>query len=164
MAAAPALQTLLDIESEVERAFTSYLAATLQIPAIGSDTAETQQSPRIEVVAIVVEQGPHAVFIPSGTYAGRKVFDQNRVRIEMALIYSPEFGQNQGDLRGRMRVALTDPAGINAQFATNGYLQMAADSLRQTDGSRAINDREKTETLIVAIEPVFFINPAAWPA
>ena len=161
--AAPNLQTLLDVETEVERAFVAYLTGTLQLPAAGSDSNDTLVTPRVEAIASLVSEGSHIYTVPSGTYAGRYFYDQKAIRVTLDLVYSPSWGQGQGNLRGLLRVALSDYDGILASFATNGYLFLAKASLQQTDGDRTIDTGEKTETIRTVVEGTYFINPAAYP-
>lgn len=158
------LADLLDFETEVERAFTSYLTTTLNLPAVGSDSNTDLQLPRVEVVATVVSEGPHVIQITTGTYTGRHFFDQKRVRVQIDLVYSPSWGQSQGSLRGNIRVALSDYDGILAALATNNYLYLAKATLMQTDGGRSVNDADKSETISTTIEGQFFIVPAALAA
>lgn len=161
---APDLQTLLDVETEVERAFGAYLTDTLQLPAIKSDSDEDLQTPRVEVVATLLRDGPQVYQVTSGTYSGRYFWVQKFIRVSLALTYSPSWGQNQGNLRGLLRVALSDYDGIIAAFATNGYLQPVKATLVQTDGDRTIDDGEKTETINTTLEFQAWILPAAFPA
>jgi len=159
------LITILDVETEVETAWKTLLSiAPYSLGAITSDTATEVTTPRVECVAEVMQWGPHQLTIPSGTFSGRSVYDQFMIRMRLDVVYQPEHAQGQATIRGTLRKALTDWTGIKAAFATNGYLFVAGDTLRQTAGSRIIDDTEKTETLSTILEFVVFLNPAALTA
>lgn len=160
---APDLQTLLDVETEVERAFEAYLTNTLQLPALGSDSDPDVQTPRLEAIATQLSEGPQIYVPPTGTYAGRFFYAQKKVRLVLDLVYSPAWGQDKGNMRGLLRVALSDWDGILASFATKNYLFPAKTTFIQTDGERTINAEEKTETLNTTLEMQVFLNPAAFP-
>lgn len=161
--AAPDLQTLLDVETEVERAFAVYLTGTLQLPAVKSDSDEDLMTPRLAVVASLIREGPQVYQQTTGTYAGRYFWVQKFVRVTLDLTYSPSGGQNQGTMRGLLRVALSDSDGILAAFATNGYYLPAKHTLIQTDGGRVINDADKTETINTTLEFQAWMSSAAIP-
>lgn len=159
------LETLLDVESEVEAVFAGFLAAApYSLGAIGSDTATDTTTPRVECLAEVVRWGPHQFSPASGTYAGRAVYDQFVIRLRLDVVYQPEHGQGQGAIRGTLRKALTDWTGIKAAFATRNYVYPTGDTLRQTDGGRVIDDTEKTETLSTVLTFEAWLNPNALAA
>ena len=154
------LETLLDVETEVETVFASFLAAApYSLGAIGSDTATDTTTPRVECLAEVVRWGPHQVTPASGTYAGRAFYDQFAIRLRLDVVYQPEHAQGQGSIRGTLRKALTDWTGIKAAFASRNYLYPNGDTLRQTDGTRTIDDEEKTETLSTVLTFEAWLNP-----
>lgn len=161
---APNLQTLLDVETEVERAFTTYLTGTLQLPAIGSDSDEDLQTPRIEATATLLRDGPQVHQQTTGTYAGRYFWVQKFVRVSLDLVYSPAWGQDKGSLRGLLGAALSDADGIAAEFATNGYYLPAKATLIQTDGDRSADGGEKTIRLNTTLEFQAWMNKDAIPA
>lgn len=155
------IQTLLDVETEVERAFVAYLTGTLQLPALGSDSDPDVQTPRIEATATLLSDYPHVYQARAGAYAGRYFYIQKRVSLALNLVYNPAWGQDKGSLRGLLRAALTDWDGIQAGFATNGYLLLAKATLIQTDGGRTIDNAEKTETISTSLEMQVFLNTVA---
>ena len=157
---AVALSTLLDIETEVETVFAGYLVTTLGLPAIPSDTDASVVTPRVEVAATVTDQPTHQYKIPSGTYANRQIYDFFRVRVELRLVYAPSFAQGQGALRGKMRKALTDLAGIQAGFATHNYVFMANDTYRPLMGGRTVDSSLKEETITQSVDVIIALNPA----
>ncbi len=154
------LIVLLDVETEVETSLKAFLAATpYSLAAVTSDTAAEVTTPRVEVVAEVTKWGPHQITPASGTYAGVEIYDQFMVRSNLSIVYQPEQAQSPGTIRGTLRKALVDFAGIKAAFATRGYLFLAGPTLRQIDGGRTIED--KTERLNTTLEMMVFLNPAA---
>lgn len=154
------LETLLDVESEVETVFASFLAAApYSLGAIGSDTATDTTTPRVECLAEVIRWGPHQFSPASGTYSGRAIYDQFVIRLRLDVVYQPEHGQGQGAIRGTLRKALSDWTGIKAAFATRNYLYPTGDTLRQTDGGRTIDDTEKQETLSTVLTFEAWLNP-----
>ncbi len=156
------LITLLDVETEVETCFQSIFAASpFSLPALTSDTATDLLTPRVDVVAEVIGWGPHQITPASGTFAGLAIYDQFRVRANLALVYQPEHAQGQGQLRGTLRRVLSDWTAIKAAFAVRAYLLPTGDTLRQVGGGRTIQNDEKTETLLSTLELVVFLNPNA---
>ncbi len=157
------LATLLDVETEVETSLDAFLsAAPYSLGAIPTDTKTAVTTPRVEIKSEVIKWGPHqSNAIPSGTYAGRRVYDQFAFRITLDVVYQPEQTQGQASIRGTLRNALTDWTGLKAAFATRNYLLLAPDTLRQTDGGRVIDNTEKTETISTVLELVAFLNPDA---
>lgn len=154
------LEQLMDIETEAEGCFKTYLATIITAATIyKSDSNEDNDTPNIGIVATVIEQGPHQITIPTGTYIGRPIYDQFRVRLDFTLKYDPSYGQGQASLRAKLRVGLTAFAAIQAQFDVNDYLMLAPDTLRQIDGSRIITDDKKEETLSTSMELTAFLNP-----
>lgn len=163
MPRAPDLETLLDIEAQVETAFGDYFTNTLSVPVEKSDSNMVVETPRIEIVASVIEQGEHQLIVSSGYYAGRTLYDQFRVGLSLKLVYDPTAAQSPGVLRGKLRKALTDYLGIQAKFDAVGYLLLASDSFRQTGGGREINEGEDVAEINTLLEPIFFLNPHAVP-
>lgn len=160
------LVTLLDVEAEVEAVFVSFLSASPYSLArvSGSDSAAALNTPRVEVSVEVLKWGPHQHTVASGTYSGRALYDQFQLRLSIAVVYQPEHAQSPGTLRGTLRKAFTDWAGLKAAFASRAYLLPAPDSMRQIDGSRVIIDEERTERLESVWELVAFLNPVALAA
>jgi len=153
------LPDMLDVETEVEGVFKTFLATIVTAATIyKSDSDEENDTPNIGVVATLIEQGRHQITIPTGTYAGRPVYDQFRIRVDLSLTYDPSF-QGQASLRSRLRLGLTDYTALNTQFGVNAYLILAPDTLRQIDGSRDIDDEAKEETIGTVMECVCFLNP-----
>jgi hypothetical protein len=155
------LEQLMDVETETEGVFKTYLATV--VPAATfyvSDTNVQNFTPSIRVVSTLIEQGRHQVTVPTGTYSGRPIYDQFRIRTDINLVYDPSFSQAQATLRAKMRVGLSDYNGIKAGFAANNYLALAPDTLRQIDGARVINDAENEETITTTVEGVYFFVPA----
>ena len=162
--AAPDIPTLLDVETEIEGIFTAYLGTSLGLPTVASDTDTTLVTPRVEIVATLVDEGPHQFTIPTGVNAGLSYYDQKRVRIQVDLIYAPDWPQSPGTLRGKLRQVFGNYRAIATQFAVNGYYGIAPDTLRQVGGDRRVQDPEvETERLSTQLEAVVFIMPAAWP-
>ncbi len=156
------LETLLDVETEVEACFDTLLSsAPYSLSAVPSDTAGALTTPRTQVVAEVRQWGPHQYVVQGGTYAGRAVYDQFTVRLAISVLYQPEQGQSPGTIRGTVRKALTDWVRIKAAFATRNYLRPAPGTLRQADGARAIDQEEKTEELSCILELVAFVDRGA---
>ncbi len=156
------LAQLMDIEAEVEGSFKTFLATIVTAATIyKGDSNEENDTPNIGLVATLIEQGRHQITVPTGTYAGRPIYDQFRVRVDMALRYDPSFSQGQATIRAQLRVGLTDYTGIQAALNTNGYLILAPDTLRQIDGDRTIDDEAKEETISTVLEGIFFLNPTA---
>ena len=152
------LATVLDIETEVETVFYNYLATTLGITGVSkSDSATDQLTPRIGVVATLELDGWHQTTIASGTFAGRTLYDQKKVKLDLDLVYNPAGAQGQAALRGTLRKVLTDFVAIQTQFAVNGLYFLAPETLRQTDGDRVIDTEEKTETIKMTLEMELFI-------
>jgi hypothetical protein len=155
----PTLASMLDVETEIESAFDSFLSGSpYSLAASPSDTDTQLETPRFDIVATKVAEGPHQ-FTLSSPYTGRRIYDQYRVRVDISLTYDPSYNQAQGTLRSRFRLAMTDYAGIQAKLTSNAYLILAPDTFRQTDGSRSIDDENKQETITAAMEGVFFLNP-----
>lgn len=161
--AAPDLQTLLDFETETEAAWKRHLDGYL-LPTVISDTDQELNTPRVEVTAVVVQEGSHVMQVTTGTYSGRHFFDQKKIRHTIDLIYSPAVGQPAGTLRGLVRAALSDYDGIITQLAVNNYLFLAKATLLQVDGERSVDSDEKTETIRTVVEGWYFINSGAYPA
>lgn len=156
------LETLLDVEAEVEAVLDTFLsAAPYSLGAVASDSATEVTTPRINIVAEVMKWGPHQFTPTSGTYSGRAIYDQFLVRVSLEVVYQPEHAQGQGSMRGKLRKALTDWTGIQAGFATRNYLHPTGDTLRQEDGGRTIDNEEKTETLSTVLQFVVFLNQSA---
>lgn len=162
--AAPSLAVLLDVESEVERAFNAVMGTTLSLPTVLSDSDTVVSTPRVEIRATLIEQGPHQNVIPVGPAAGRRIYDFFRVQLEIDLVFAPDWPQTPGVLRGTLRQALTDVTALRTAFATNGYYFFAEDSLRQISGSREIDREEDRERLGTVLELVVQLNMAAVPA
>lgn len=159
------LETLLDVETEVETCFDTVLSSSpYSLSAVPSDTAGALTKPRTEIVTEVRQWGPHQYVITGGTYVGRAVYDQFVVRLTIAVVFQPEHGQAPGTIRGTVRKALTDWVRIKAAFATRNYLRPAPGSLRQVDGGRTVDDEEKTETLTTVLELVAFVDSGALEA
>lgn len=154
------LDNLMDVETEVEGVFKTFLGTIVTAATIyQSDSNIENDTPNIGVVATLIEQGRHQITIPTGTYAGRPVYDQFRIRVDLSLKYDPSFSQGQSSIRARLRVGLTDYNAIQAQFNSNAYLILAPDTLRQIDGSRDPDSTEKEETIGSVLECVCFMNP-----
>lgn len=154
------LQQLMDVETEIETVFETYLDSIVtDATSYASDSNTELDTPRVDVVATLVEQGRHQITIPAGTYAGRPVYDQFRVRITINVVYDPSFAQGQATIRAQLRVALTAYDALQSAFNAHAYLILAPDTLRQIDGSRDIDDAEKQETIGTTLEAVFFMNP-----
>lgn len=164
MPAAPNLATLLDIETEVEGVFFSYLSGVLGLPATESDSNQTLPTPRVEIICTLMEEGMHQVTIPSGSLAGTSLYDQKLVRLAIDLTYSPARVQSPNLLRGQLREAFANYPALKALFAVHGYYGLAPDTLRQVGGSRTINDQEKTETITTTLQAVFFIMASGFPS
>lgn len=162
--AAPDLQTLLDVETECERAFTTYLTGTLQLPAVGSDTDTDQQTPRIEATATLLREGGQIWQQTTGTYAGRYFYVQKFMRVNLDLVYSPSWGQGQGNLRGLLRSGLSNYDALITEFQTKGYYIPAKATIIQTDGDRQIDNADKTETNTTVLELQLFMQSDAIPA
>ncbi len=161
------LPVLLDVESEVERAFAAYLGTTLSLPVVRSDSDSTLVTPRIEIVATLNSEGPHEFTIPSGTNAGLRLYDQKSVSLQIDLIYEPgaPTSQSPGTLRGKLRQAFLNYPAIAAALATNGYYLIAPTTLQQTGGNRVANDPEpESERLSTTLTAVFFISQTALAA
>lgn len=163
------LETLLDVETEIERVFGVYLGTTLGLQANKSDSDAALTVPRIDIVAIVQQMGPHVFTIPSGTYAGRNIFDQFMISLSLDLIFSP-FGQaniattpTASAYRGSLRRCLSDWDGVQAAFESGGLLHIAKGSIRQMSGNRSINDADKVETITTTLAAQVFINQAVIP-
>lgn len=154
------LPQLLDVETEIEGCFKTFFSTIVTAATIyKSDSNEETDTPNLGVVATLVEQGRHQITIPTGTYAGRPIYDQFRVRVDLALKYDPSFNQGQASLRAQLRVGLTDYTALQAQFNSNAYLILAPDTLRQIDGTREIDDEAKEETIGTTVEGMWFLNP-----
>lgn len=154
------LEQLLDVETEIEGVFRTYLASLIPgATAYASDGNTELGTPRVDVTAVLIEQGRHQITIPTGTYANRPVYDQFRVRVDLGVVYDPSFSQGQASIRGLLRVGLTAYSALQTAFNNNAYLILAPDTLRQVDGSREINDEEKEETINTTVEGMFFLNP-----
>ncbi len=159
---AASLATILDIEAEVEGVFKTYLTTTLGLAiTVSSDTDSHLTTPRVEVLAVLLGDMEHMLLVPSGTFAGRRMWDFKRVRVEINLVYNPAWSQSPGTVRGKLRKALTDSGAMQTAFQTNAYYQIAQDSIHQTDGARVIDDAEKTETITTVLEAVLQLMPAA---
>lgn len=160
--AAPNLQTLLDVETEAERALSTYLEAVL-MPVIKSDSDEELQTPRLGLVATLLREGGQVWQQTTGIYSGRYFWVQKFVRISLELTYSPAAGQGQGNMRGLLRAALSDYDSIIAEFGTNGYYIPPKATILQTDGDRTIDNGEKTETISTTLEMQLWMQPSAIP-
>lgn len=158
------LETVLNVETEVESVIKTLLASTYGLGAVTTDTAAALTTPRVECIAVVTRWGPHQYQIAGGTYAGRHIYDQFQLRLAIDVVYQPEHGQGQGSIRGKLRKALSDRAGLESGFNSNAYLYHAPDSLRQIDGGRIVDTDENTETLSTVLELVVFARPAALEA
>jgi hypothetical protein len=159
------LDTVLDVETEVEAVFDTLLSASpYSLNAGGTDSAGELTTPRLEIKAEVTKWGPHQITIASGTYSGRRIYDQFQLRLSLDVVFQPEHAQGQATIRGKLRRCLSDWTSIKAGFATRGYLYAAPDTLRQIDGGRIIDNEEKTEMLSSVLELVVFLNPAALAA
>lgn len=156
----PTLQQMMDVEGEIETSFATFLGTIVTAATIYKGDSNTENdSPNLGVVATLIEQGRHQITVPTGTYVNRPIYDQFRVRVDLALRYDPSFSQGQATIRAQLRVGLTDYAGIQAALNTNGYLILAPDTLRQIDGDRTIDDEAKEETISTTLEGMFFLNP-----
>ncbi len=161
---APDIPTLLDVETEVEGVFNAYLGTALGLPTVQSDSNTTLPTPRVEIVCTLLDEGPHQFTIPSGVNAGLSYYDQKRIRIQVDLVYAPDFAQTPGTLRGKLRQVFGNWEAIKTQFAVHGYYGLASDTLRQVGGDRRVDDPEaKTERITTVLDAVVFIMPAAWP-
>lgn len=153
------LDQLMDVETEVENCFATYLGTIVTASTFyKSDANVENDTPNIGVVATLIEQGRHQVTIPTGTYSGRPVYDQFRVKVDLTLKYDPSYSQGQASLRARLRVGLSAYQAIQTQFDSNRYLVLAPDTLRQIDGDRTIDDEAKEETIRTTLEGIFFFN------
>lgn len=157
------LATILDVETEVEGVFYAYLTTNLGIASapIESDSNTETMTPRLEVIATRQSEGWHQTTIAAGTFAGRTLYDQSKVKLDINLVYNPAASQGQASLRGTMRKLLTDFEGLKTQFAVNGFYFLAPEQLRQTGGNRVIDNEEKTETITTELELELFIAPSA---
>ena len=160
----------LDIETEAEKVFGAYLGTTLGLPTVTSDSNASVTTARIEVFATVEQMGPHQLTIASGTYAGRRLYDQFLVTIAIDLVYSPYWNATSAGsthtaaaLRGGLRRCLSDWRGLEGAFASDGLLSLAPDSLRQISGSRTINDAEKEEKISTHVSAMLFLVPTLIP-
>ncbi len=163
------IEAWMDVETEVERVFGVYLGTTLGLNVNKSDSDADLAIPRIDIVAIVEQMGPHRWQIPSGTYSQRWVYDQFSVSLHTDLIFSPYAQANiaatvtSSTLRGKLRRCLSDWAGLQAAFVSGGLLNIARDSIRQTSGDRQINNDEKTEKLTTVVSAMIFLNTDVIP-
>lgn len=164
MPAAPNLPTLLDVETEAEKVFETYLGTMLGLPAVPSDSGSTLVTPRVEVICTLMDEGMHQITIPSGSLAGTTLYDQKQVKLQIDLVYSPAVAQSPGTLRGTLRQAFANYPALKAQFAVNGYYGLAPDTLRQVGGGRSIDQTEKTERITTVMQAVLFIMPTGFPA
>ena len=156
------LIVVLDVETEAEGVFGNYIANTLGIAyGVKSDSNTEQMTPRVEIVATRQQEGWHQTTIASGTYAGRTLYDQFKVRLQLDLVYNPAAAQGQANYRGNLRKAMTDFNGLQTGFAVNNLYLLAPDTLRQTDGDRVIENAEKTETIKTTLEMELFLVPSA---
>lgn len=154
------LATILDLETEIEGVFYTYITGTLGLASVKSDSSTILATPRVEITARISEMGPHQMLVASGTYAGRMIFDSFSINLGLDLVYSPDYAQSPGSLRGTLRKALFDVAGINAAFAVNGYLLMAANSLRIISSDRRIDNENKAETITHELSLIVLLSPA----
>ena len=156
------LYTLLDVETETEAVWKNLLSsAPYSLLATDTDTAAPATTPRVECISVVVRWGPHQITPSSGVSAGVALYDQFVVRTMISFVYQPERAHGHGVIRGIMRQALSDWTGIKNAFSVNGYLIPAPTTLQQVDGSRTIDDEEKTETIETVLELAVFLNPNA---
>ena len=161
------LVTLLDTETEVERAFAAYLGTTLGLPTVTSDSDSVLVTPRVEIVCTVNSDGGHEFTIPSGANAGLRLYDQKNVTVLIDLVYEPGAPTSQapGTKRGTLRKVLANYNAISAAFATNGYYFLAPTTLQQTGGGRSANDPEKeSERLSTVLTATVFLSQAALAA
>lgn len=161
------LTTLLDTETEVERAFAAYLGTTLGLPTVTSDSDTTLVTPRVEIACTVTGDGGHEFTIPSGTNAGLRLYDQKMVEIRIDLVYEPGAPTDQapGTKRGTLRKVLANYNALATAFATNGYYLLAPTTLQQTAGARVANDPEpESERLSTTLTAVVFLNQSALAA
>jgi hypothetical protein len=159
---APDLETLFDFESQVETAFVALLKAQ-NIDAVGTDRSDILNTPRVEVSASVTRQGPHEHVVASGSLANRRVYDQIQVSVELAVVADPSASQSAGNLRGLLRKALLfiPASSLNAELS---YLEVMAESLRQTRGQRTARATEGAVDSMSGLDLEVFIKDSAWPA
>lgn len=158
---APNLQTLFDFETQIEEAVKTLLEAQ-GLSVARSDSPDTLETPRCEVMATVNEQGPHEIMVPTGVIAGRRVYDQMSVTVVVSFIFDPTWEQSPGSLRGKVRAALMfiTPAELNAEL---DYLTVANNSIRQSVGSRSVRAEEGTIETAAQLDFHVFIKASAWP-
>jgi len=163
------LEAWLDVETEVERVFAVYLGTTLGLTVKKSDSDADLTVPRIDIVAMVHQMGPHRMIIASGTYANRQIYDQFVVTLGVDLTFSP-FAQvnisatpTAAAYRGSLRRCLSDWDGIQSAFASGGLLYLARDTIRQIDGNRSIDSEAKTETITTKLSAGVFLIPTVVP-
>ena len=108
------LVTLLDVETEVESVWDTFLSSSpYSLGAIPSDTAAAVTTPRVEIVAEVIKWGPHQHTIASGTYSGRALYDQFLIRLSIAVHPwdAPESPHGLGRAESRVRFSKLPPPG-----------------------------------------------------
>lgn len=158
---AVALETLLDVETEIESVFSTYLTTALPgTSVITSDSNTTVGTPRVEVTAVVENQPTHQYTITGGVYAGRRLYDFWRVRVTLNLVYAPGYSQSQGTLRGKLRKVLTDFAGVKSALAAHNYLYLASDTYNVNSGWRTVDSDLKEERIACTVDAIFGLNPA----
>ena len=159
------LVQILDTETEAETVFNTYLTSALGLSiTVVSDSNTELMTARLAINSTLLSEGPHQTNITSGTYAGRTLYDQKKLSMDISLVYNPAAIQGQSSYIGTMRKAFTDFNALKTQFAVNNYYLLAPETLRQVDGSQTVDNKEKTVTITTTLEMELFLVGATLAA
>lgn len=155
-------EEILDFEGNTEAVLVSILsnAAGLNLPAFASDTNQNLPIPRIDVVATLMDMGPHEGQLTNGKY----VYDQIQISVSISYVFAPDNPDLTKDVRffrGKMRMLTFYAHQLLETFRDQGIYEVASDSIRETGGIREVDSDEDSVTLESQIELVLFLTPSA---
>jgi hypothetical protein len=151
------IDQILDIEGNTESVIVGLLTA-LGLPAYASDTNEVLPLPRVDVVATVVQSGPHEAALTDG----ERIFDQHQVNVNVSYVFAPDTpGMTTSAIKlfrskTRRMVFFTKP--LLQAFETQGIYFAAPNSIKEQGGMRMALTDEEAVKLEFSMELQLFIN------
>lgn len=156
----PTVEELLDFEGNTEKVFAGIIEG-MGMAAYTSDSNENLPVPRVDVVATLTESGPHERVLTTGDNAGRRIYDQHQIEVQLQYSVSSdgpgEMQQAIRQFRGAFRSLMFFPKPIHDAFEEMELYRAAPDSIRETGGIRQVDADEDAVTLQSTVNLVLFL-------